>query len=228
MRPVFLAVFFFAGLALQPLSFTAIAQTVPPAPVDEAGWGAWLPFVTLVRESVVAGALTLAGLVAAYFTPKLPNWLRIIFERKETEEANTWEAYVERATRRALSYAEKKIGPPKGLQSWEEKEGFVAFALGCLRHFNKDIVEFLDKDNNGVLDILEGARDDANKRPGAARFLDTALMEAGAPAHVFERPRETAPSGRQQRPRPAKPSQMDLEEDASAASMASKLRPRRV
>ena len=233
MRPVFLLVYFMIGLVLAPLTF-AWAQDVAPvvAPLeDDGGWGRWLPFVSLISESALAAILTLIGLVGTFLSPFLPGWLKALFSKMNTTEAKDWETYAAPALRRAMAYAATQMNlTPKDLKSWEEKEGFVAYALGCLRQFDGQIISFLDKDNNGVIDLLEGGA----PRSGSARFLDVALMEAGAPAHVFAAPRNALSDLPQMPPPPSaprkakKPTQMELPEDIEAAVIASKLKPRRV
>ena len=226
MRPVFLLVYFMIGLVLAPLTF-AWAQDVAPvvAPLeDDGGWGRWLPFVSLISESALAGVLALIGLVGTFLSPLMPGWLK-------TKEAKDWETYAAPAVRRAMAYAATQMRlTPKDLKSWEEKEGFVAYALGCLRQFDGQIISFLDKDNNGIIDLLEGGA----PRSGSARFLDVALMEAGAPAHVFAAPRNAQSDLPQMPPPPSAPrktkkaTQMDLPEEMTASMMAAKLKPRRV
>lgn len=230
MRPVYLTclVVFAVGLCS-----VALAQGAAPVPAD-GGWGAWKPLADVVLNSAIAGVVSLVGLVSSFFIPKLPSWLQTIFAKKaadkeatETREAVDWENYVRPALTRAITYGATKIGvTPDKLTSWEQKEGIVAFALGALRQFNGDIVEWFDKDGNGVIDILEGGP----KRDGTARLLDVALMEAGAPAHVFEPPRNgPVAAARSAQPRREKPSRAAEDaEAAEAASLLSRLKPKRV
>ena len=212
MRPVFLLVYFMIGLTLAPLTF-AWAQDVAPIVQPAADPGTWTSFATLLRESFTAALLAGATALLAWLSTKFQRWFGVNIDLKETLDSVEWEKYVDDVARKAFAYAQTKIGiSASDLKSAEQKEGFLRWAAYFVENYNDDIMKFLDKNGNNVLDVLE-----------------TRLVGL-APSHVFTQPLSAdGAQGFRAAPKPSKKaSQMELPEDVSAAMMASKLKPRRV
>lgn len=219
MRPVFLLAFFMIGLTLHPLTFAWAQETAPlvepliPAIETVAEPNTWQSLATLVRESFTAALLAGVTMLLAWLSTKFQRWFGVNIDLKETLDSVEWEKYVDDVARKAFSYAQTKIGiGASDLKTAEQKEGFLRWAAYFVEHYNDDIMKFLDKNGNNVLDVLE-----------------TRLVGL-APSHVFVQPLSAdGAQGFRSPPKQKKPAaQMELPEDVAAAMMASKLKPRRV
>lgn len=215
MRPVFLLVYFMLGLTLAPLTFAWAQDAAPlvvPVAVD-ADPGTWTSFATLLRESFTAALLAGVTALLAWLSTKFQRWFGVNIDLKETLDSVEWEKYVDDVARKAFAYAQTKFGiSASDLKSAEQKEGFLRWAAYFVENYNDDIMKFLDKNGNKVLDVLE-----------------TRLVGL-APSHVFVQPLSAdGAQGFRAAPKVSKKqTQMELPEDVTAAMMASKLKPRRV
>jgi len=161
-----------AFLILAAISGAAFAQDAVavtptgPAPVDDS----WAASIALIRDSLIAAILTVIAGVMSWGSTKLPAWLKAIIDKITTSEALNWEEYVSAALTKAFDVAAAKVGvDADSLETMEQKADFLGTAVGTLRKYNKDIVSYLDKDANGVIDLVE-----------------LELLKRGAPAKLFE------------------------------------------
>lgn len=161
-----------AFLILAAISGAALAQdavaVMPtgPAPVDDS----WAASIALIRDSLIATILAVIAGVLSWASSKAPAWLKAVIDKATTSEALNWEEYVSAALTKAFDVAAAKVGvDADSLETMEQKADFLGTAVGTLRKYNKDIVAYLDKDANGVIDLVE-----------------LELLKRGAPAKLFE------------------------------------------
>ena len=123
-----------------------------PAPVDDS----WAASVALIRDSLIASILAVIAGVISWASTYLPAWLKAIIDKITTSEAVEWDDYVRIAIGNAFDVAAAKVGvTAENLESMEQKADFLGTAVGTLKRYNKDIVAYLDKDANGVIDLVE-------------------------------------------------------------------------
>lgn len=166
-----LALSFAAFCILLLVSMAAMAQDAVavtptgPAPVDDS----WAASIALIRDSLIATILAVIAGVLSWASSKAPAWLKAIIDKATTSEALNWEEYVSAALTKAFDVAAAKVGvDADSLETMEQKADFLGTAVGTLRKYNKDIVAYLDKDANGVIDLVE-----------------LELLKRGAPAKLF-------------------------------------------
>lgn len=187
-----------AGFALLCILFAmvavqdAFAQTVvSSAPTSLAPPAAtWEASIALIRDSMIATILAVIAGVISWLSSLAPAWARALIDKATTSEAVNWEDYVSTALGKAFDVAAAKVGAtPENLASAEQKADFMGWAVGTLRKYNKDIVSFLDKDGNGVVDLVElelakrgaspklfAGTEEAQAAPMARRSQRTAAM----------------------------------------------------
>lgn len=131
----------------------AVAVTpTGPAPVDDS----WAASIALIRDSLIATILAVIAGVISWASAHAPAWLRAIIDKLTTSEAIEWDDHVRIALTNAFDIAAAKVGvTPENLESLEQKADFMGWAVGALRKYNKEIVSFADKDQNGIVDLVE-------------------------------------------------------------------------
>ena len=146
-----------AGIILI-ISAAAMAQdavTVTPtgpAPVDDS----WAASIALIRDSLIATILAVIAGVISWASAHAPAWLKAIIDKLTTSEAIEWDDHVRIALGNAFDVAAAKVGvTAENLTTLEQKTDFVGWAVGALHKYNKEIVSFVDKDQNGVIDLVE-------------------------------------------------------------------------
>lgn len=130
------------------------AQNAAPAAPPVGGEG----ILDVVRSSVVTGAVSLFGVLLAVVSSYLPAWLKALVDSMTTSEGAKWQGYVSTATGEAFDYARSKLGiAPDKVASWSEKNAVLRFAEEFMVAHYADIVSYVDKNGNGLPDILETA-----------------------------------------------------------------------
>lgn len=144
----------FAGVTV---AFAADAAPADPEPVQ----GIVSDWAALVSSSMQAVLMTvLAGASAIFARFHLPAFLTGMVDYLTTTEAAKWEAYTQTALDKARGYAENQLLArfgltPDKIKDAEQKSAFLGFAMSYLSRFNGDIIAYVDKDRNGVIDLLE-------------------------------------------------------------------------
>lgn len=140
-RALTLAVFvFLMVMALAGVAFAQGAAPVAEPPTDIIG---------LIFSSAAAGAASLVAVILAAITPHIPAWARAIVDAVTTREAATWEGLIDSALDRAEAYARTKFDAIK------DRAGYMNAMVMFLHAYNREIVEWADKNGNGVIDIIE-------------------------------------------------------------------------
>lgn len=143
---VFLVVF--AGVA-----FAQDATTAPTPTQDVIG---------LIFSSASAGAASVLALLLAAILQHAPAWLRAIIDHLTTSEALKWEALTDSALDRAEAFARTKFDAMK------DRNGFLNAMVMFLHAYNREIVQYADKNGNGIIDLLEARLPPTGKTPPAA------------------------------------------------------------
>lgn len=153
-----LAMTFAAVLILLLVSVAAVAQDAiavtptGPAPVDDS----WAASIALIKDSLIATILAVIAGVMTWASSHAPTWLKAIIDKLTTSEAIEWDDHVRLALGNAFDIAAAKVGvTAENLATLEQKADFMSWAVGALKKYNKEIVAFVDKDQNGVIDLVE-------------------------------------------------------------------------
>lgn len=131
---------FLAGMA-----GTAFAQDAAPVAPE----GSTKDMIDLVFSSAAAGAMSLGAVLMAFLARSLPSWLTPILDFITTREASHWEELTTAALDRAEAYARTKYDALK------DRAGYVNAMATFLAMFNREIVQFADKNGNGIIDLIE-------------------------------------------------------------------------
>lgn len=150
-RAVALAAFFVLVTLLT--AGVALAQDAAPAAAE-----APQDIIGLVFSSLSAGAAALVVAILAVVTKDAPAWVRAIIDSLTTKEAFNWEALLDSALDRAEAYARSKFDPLK------QRNDYVNAMVGFVHTFNPEIVKWLDKNQNGVIDLIEARFPPTSKR----------------------------------------------------------------
>ncbi len=141
-----------AGHAAFAQDVISVTPTSPAPPPDST----WAEMIGLVRESFTAALLATAAGALAWLSTKIQAWTGGRIDLNETIEAVEWERYVDNAATKAFAYAQSKAGiTPEKLDSLRQKDNFLAWALRYFADHHDDIVAYLDKNGNSVVDVLE-------------------------------------------------------------------------
>jgi hypothetical protein len=153
---IFLLFIFLAGgtsFAQQPVTDK---ELVDGAVAAVATTSTWADMISLIRESATASLLAAATAGLAWLSTKVQKWFGVQIDLRETMEAIEWRRHLTEGSNEAFDYAQLKTGiTPDKIKTREEKDDFLGHALRYMEEFNDDIVLFLDKNGNNVLDILE-------------------------------------------------------------------------
>lgn len=106
--------------------------------------------IDLIFSSVAAGAASILAVILAQVARLLPKWAGPIFDAITTSEAARWEQLQTAAIDKAEAYARSKFDALK------DRNGFVNAMATFLATYNREIVEWADKDGNGIIDLIEG------------------------------------------------------------------------
>ena len=153
----FFFVFFvaFAGVA-----FAQDAAPAVPVPQTDP--------IDLIFSSASAAIVSLFGAVMLVITRYAPQWVVALIEHLTTSEAVKWEALLDSAMDRAEAYARSKFDLVK------DRAGYLNAMVMFMHTFNPEIVRWADKNNNGVIDLIESRlpAGPTPPKPGAAAAAD--------------------------------------------------------
>lgn len=189
----FMLVAFIIALVLAAGAMAQDVVAVAPTGPAPSG-GSWQASITLARDTAVAMILAVIAGVVSWGSQHAPAWVKATLDRLTTSEAIEWDDYVRTALNGAFDVAIAKVGPPEALTSLKDKNEFTSWAIGTLNRFNRDIVDYLDKDGNGVIDLIDA---ELAKRGIAPKLLqppidpfveDLAKADAEAEASKLQAP----------------------------------------
>ena len=141
-RALALAAFFVLVILLT--AGVALAQDAAPAAAEPPQ-----DIIGLVFSSLSAGAAALVVAILGVVTRHAPAWVVAIVDSLTTSEAVKWEDLLDRGFARAEAIARARFDPAK------QRNDYVNAIYGSLSILNPEIVRFLDKDKNGVMDFIE-------------------------------------------------------------------------
>ena len=141
-RFVMLGVLLLIGLFLG--AGVALAQDAAPAAVPPAP-----DLISLWFSSASAVVVSLMGALLAVATRHAPAWVVGFVDHLTTSEAVKWEALLDSAMERAEAYARSKFDLVK------DRAGYLNAMVMFMHTFNPEIVRWADKNNNGVIDLIE-------------------------------------------------------------------------
>lgn len=131
-----------APIAAEDLAAPAVAAPAEPEATTK-------DVIDLVFSTAAAGAMSLGAVIIAFLTRVLPAWVGPILDYIKTSEADRWERLVTNGLDRAEAYARSKADAVK------DRSGYVNAMATFLAQFNREIVEWADKDGNGIIDLIE-------------------------------------------------------------------------
>lgn len=155
-------------LALAGVAFAQDAATAVEPPTDMIG---------LIFSSASAAAASIVALVLANVARFLPAGLRGVFEYFTTKSDKDWEPLLDSALNRAEAYVRAL-----GIDATKNRNGWINAMAAGLWQFNPEIVKYFDKNQNGVIDFIEGYLPPTKDvTPGLVALIATRLPEGSAP-----------------------------------------------
>ena len=152
---VFVILVAFAGVAAAqeagPVTVDQIA-----APVAEEGYTGIAGFANTALTGLASALALIVTAVITRLWNHIPMWAQAAIDRLTTTDSKEWRENVREAAYDALMHATVKLKiDPKSIQSWEEKNAFLSLAGQFITRFDPDIKALVDKDGDGIPDILE-------------------------------------------------------------------------
>ncbi len=160
---LFIVVMLFALLMLAAPAFAQDAAPVAPEASTK-------DMIDLVFSSAAAGAMSLGAVLLAFLAKHLPGWLTPILDYITTSEADRWEKVVTGGLDRAEAYARTM-----GADALKDRSGWINMMAVAIDQFNPEIVRFFDKNNNGIIDQIEGYIPPKGVTPGLVSLIATRL-----------------------------------------------------
>lgn len=163
---------FFGFVILVAFAGVAAAQEAGPvtvdqiaAPVAEEGYTG----LAGLAESALAGAAALlttviGGLLVTLWR-QIPEGIRAVIEHvrantslKDTTDTAAWHKSLQDLSHDGILAAAAALGmDPKSIQSYEEKNAFLRLAGSFVGKFDSDIKALIDKDGDGIPDVVQVA-----------------------------------------------------------------------
>lgn len=130
-------------------------------------------FIGLLFSTTGAAISGVVALIWAAINP--PPWLKAIGDFLTTKEALNWEHLLTSA----LDRAEAAVRAA-GADAMKDRNGWITSMVFFLHQFNPEIVKYFDKNNDGVIDMLEGYMAPKGVTKGLVSLIATRLPP-GAP-----------------------------------------------
>lgn len=157
------------ALVLSAIPSAAFAGLVPALPMTEnqflapdpvpaaATAGADVtPFVTLIRETLVAVLLAVLTAAAGWLTAQVSKWTAGRINLEDLTRDLQMEQYSKAAIDKSFAYAMTRIGiTPEQLGDVQLKSQILQYAVGFLSSQYPEVIKWIDKDKNGVIDFVE-------------------------------------------------------------------------
>jgi len=157
-----------ATIALCLAALPALADTAPILPLTEpeflataaanpAPAGADVtPFVTLIRDTLAAALLAVLTAAAGWLTAQVSKWTAGRINLEDLTRDLQMEQYSKAAIDKAFAYAMTRVGiTPEQLGDVQLKSQILQYAVGFLSSQYPEVVRWIDKDKNGVIDFVE-------------------------------------------------------------------------
>lgn len=157
-----------AAIALCLTVLPALADTAPILPLTEpeflataaatpAPAGADVtPFVTLIRDTLAAALLAVLTAAAGWLTAQVSKWTAGRINLQDVTRDLQMEQYSKAAIDKAFSYAFKRVGiTPEQLGDVQFRSQILQYAAGFLSSQYPEVIKWIDKDKNGVIDFVE-------------------------------------------------------------------------
>jgi hypothetical protein len=127
----------------------SVDELAPPTASPAAPEATTKDLIDLIFSSAAAGAMSLGAVLMAFLAKHLPAWLTPILDWITTSEADRWERLITSGLDRAEAYARTKFDVLK------DRAGYVNAMATFLAMFNREIVQYADKNGNGIIDLIE-------------------------------------------------------------------------
>lgn len=134
------------------------SQFIAPDPVPAAApAGADVtPFVTLIRDTLAAALLAVLTAAAGWLTAQVSKWTAGRINLEDLTRDLQMEQYSKAAIDKAFAYAMTRVGiTPEQLGDVQLKSQILQYAVGFLSSQYPEVVRWIDKDKNGVIDFVE-------------------------------------------------------------------------
>lgn len=157
-----------ATIALCLAALPALADTLPTLPLTEpeflataaatpAPAGADVtPFVTLIRDTLAAALLAVLTAAAGWLTAQVSKWTAGRINLEDLTRDLQMEQYSKAAIDKAFAYSLTRVGiTPEQLGDVQLRSQILQYAVGFLSSQYPEVIKWIDKDKNGVIDFVE-------------------------------------------------------------------------
>lgn len=146
----------FAGL-VPALPMTESQFLAPdPVPAAAAAGADVTPFVTLIRDTLVAVLLAVLTAAAGWLTAQVSKWTAGRVRLEDLQRDLQMETYARSAVNKAFAYGLARVGVSwENLADVQARGQVLQYAVGFMRSQYPEIVRWIDKDQNGVIDWIE-------------------------------------------------------------------------
>lgn len=157
-----------ATIALCLAALPALADTAPILPLTEpeflataaatpAPAGADVtPFVTLIRDTLAAALLAVLTAAAGWLTTQVSKWTAGRINLEDLTRDLQMEQYSKAAIDKAFAYALTRVGVTvEQLGDVQLRSQILQYAVGFLSSQYPEVIKWIDKDKNGVIDWVE-------------------------------------------------------------------------
>lgn len=134
------------------------SQFIAPDPVPAAApAGADVtPFVTLIRDTLAAALLAVFTAAAGWLTAQVSKWTAGRINLEDLTRDLQMEQYSKAAIDKAFAYALTRVGiTPEQLGDVQLRSQILQYAVGFLSSQYPEVIKWIDKDKNGVIDFVE-------------------------------------------------------------------------
>lgn len=133
-------------------------QFIAPDPVPAAApAGADVtPFVTLIRDTLAAALLAVLTAAAGWLTAQVSKWTAGRVRLEDLTRDLQMETYARSAVDKAFAYAMARVGISwESLADVQARGQVLQYAVGFLSSQYPEVIKWIDKDKNGVIDFVE-------------------------------------------------------------------------
>lgn len=134
------------------------SQFIAPDPVPAAApAGADVtPFVTLIRDTLAAALLAVLTAAAGWLTTQVSKWTAGRINLEDLTRDLQMEQYSKAAIDKAFAYALTRVGVTvEQLGDVQLRSQILQYAVGFLSSQYPEVIKWIDKDKNGVIDWVE-------------------------------------------------------------------------
>ena len=178
----------------------------PPVAAEESAGSDFSGIGTLIKDTLVSALIALVTAAVGWLSAKLAQWTSGKIKLDDAMRDLHMEDYARRAVDKAFNYALKRAGV-----TWEDlahvqiKNQVLQFAVNFLLSQYPEVVKWIDKDSNGIIDWIETLLPVISPAVGPLPAALMSKLDAPVPG-VSERPRKT----KAVKPAKAKKAQKDI------------------